>query len=274
MKALTRKLVLGLALFTFPACTLGPVTQNKTAIPEPEALKPTGAALASEGLYFRVLSNSAQAANAGELADRIYQEILSDVKLTESVRPYSLYPLYLYSTREEYLRKTGMPEWSGGVFDRGSIFLYNHEEAVRVLAHEISHLIFWEFFNGPRSDLLWINEGLAMHEEYKTSAQLESQMLTQAGPALASSYLPLAELISMRTALNHKEKEAQTFYLESWLLVRYLLTQGGSVGFYELLRNLKDGQPFNRALAYAFPAKWPTVDALEAAFRSEHRLGY
>lgn len=269
-----RTLILLSTLACLMGCTIGKPVANTRTLHEPPNLNPDSPSTSQDGLYFRILSNASQTEAVRSTADGIYQDILADIKLTDSIRPYSLYPLYLYATKNEYLAKSHMPEWSGGVFNAGRIMIYLHPQAPKVLAHEISHLIFWEFFGQSRQNLLWLNEGLAMHEEYRARSEQLPAALQEAQVTLKAYYMPLKILLDTATALEHKEKEAQIFYVESWLLVRFLIERGGRVGFYELLKNLKAGKPFPQALALAFPFQWPDMAALESSFQTEYAINW
>ncbi|MBI4369813.1 MAG: hypothetical protein HY547_06255 [Elusimicrobia bacterium] len=248
------------------------MTDNRTEMHLVERYRPDGAVSETDTLYFKVISNSPHAQRAGAVADQIYQGILADIKLTESMRPYSLYPFYLYLTRNEYFQKSGMPEWSAGVFNKSGILIYEHRGATETLAHEISHLIFWEFFGNSRPDLLWLNEGIAMREEALARPDKGQDAYSLALPALKGAYLPLAELTATPTALNHKDKDAQIFYIESWLLTGFLIEQGGRVGFYEFLRNLKDRLPLDAAIGQSFPGKWSNLNELENSFKAANAI--
>ncbi|MBI4062825.1 MAG: hypothetical protein HY401_00810 [Elusimicrobia bacterium] len=257
-----------------PHCSFGPISKTSSrVIPKNTNLTPAPPAREIDGLYFKIISNAQTAAEVSKIADMIYRGILADIKLTESFRPYSLMPLYLYQTREEYLQKSGMPEWSGAVFMGNAIVCYEYRGLPQTLAHEISHLIFQEFFAGYRTDLLWLNEGLAMHEEYRARGDaVIREAISASFPILKSSFWPLKDLTQIESALDHREKEARIFYIESWLLVRFLLEKGGRVGFYEMLKALKMKRPLNAAIALGFPGKWNNLQELETSFKTEYSI--
>lgn len=232
-------------------------------------LAPSGLAQEYDGLYFKAIANTAQAQNIVALADDIYQGIVADIKLARDQRPFTLYPLYVYSTKQEYLAKSGMPAWSEGAFRQGRIQTYQHEGLAPVLAHEIAHLIYWEFF-GVQGRHLWLNEGLAMYEEIRLGGVNFEAGINAGKSLLRQHYVPLKELTATQSALSHKDKEAQIFYVESSFLVHYLLTRGGNVGFYEMLRALKQGKTLNEAIGVGFPGRWRNLIELEQAFKLEY----
>lgn len=248
------------------------MTQSRSPLVPLDELKPEDGARTFEGLYFGVISNGRYGHEAAAIADRLYRRVLADTKLTQSLRIYSLYPLYLYRAKQEYLLKSGMPEWSEGVFNNGRILIYEHSRIVEVLAHEIAHLIFWEFFGQSRPDLLWLNEGLAMYEEFKEKRMLEQAVITSAREVMRQEFIDIKTLTQTRTALHHQTKEAQIFYIESWLLVQFLLERGGNVGFYEMLKALKANKNLEVALVTGFPAKWASLQELEYSFKNEYRI--
>lgn len=262
-----------LVLLALSSCTLGPVTATQQ-LARLEELNPDGFGRKVGGFYFELITNVEYADPVVQMADEIYRGVMADTKLSDSERVFSLYPLYFYADRQEYLKKSQMPEWSDAVFRQGMILTYKHDDPLRtkeVLAHEITHLIFWEFFGVPRMDLLWLNEGLAMHEDSKFNKDKSPAHLSLLAQKLKTNYIPLAKLTSVRSAREHKPDEAKTFYIESWLLVKYLLEVGGNVGFYEMLKALKNGRDLNQALAAGFPGKWSNLAQLEDSFKNEKR---
>lgn len=263
-----------MALVALLACTLGPVTPTRLAM-RLEELNPDGFARKTAGFYFELITNVEYADPVLQAADEIYRGVLADTKLSDSARVFSLYPLYFYATRQEYLKKSQMPEWSDAVFRQGMILTYKHDDPLRtkeVLAHEITHLIFWEFFGVPRMDLLWLNEGLAMHEDSKFNKNNSQAHLGLLAQKLKLNYIPLVKLTAVKSAREHKPDEAKAFYIESWLLVKFLLEKGGNVGFFEMLKALKEGRSLVQSIALGFPGKWDNLEALETAFKNELQL--
>mgnify|MGYP001578231637 FL=1 len=260
------------ALLSASSCSFGPVHDNASKQEFSTELAPQGRWRKHEGLYFRVISDASQAEAVGRAAGNIYHAIVTNIKLPRMAKPMSLYPLYFYSTRQEYLEKSRMPEWSAGVFREGRIMLYSHREAPEVLAHEIAHLIYWEFFGPGNTGNLWLNEGLAMYEERKLGGEPFEQSVRDAQGIVKNGYLPLIQLVNTNTALNHQQKDAGIFYAQSWLLVYYLLEHGGNVGFYEMMKALREGYPVDKALAIGFPAKWRDLDKLEESFKIKFNL--
>ena len=246
------------------------MVNNVNDIPRDTALRPSGAASEWNGLYFKTISNSPVSAQVGQIADHLYQKILADAKLTQVMQRAGQTQLYLYQSRAEYLEKSKMPAWSDGVFTPRGIIIYLHPKVPETLAHEITHLIFWEFFGEARAELLWLNEGLAMHEEAQARPERTADAYKSALPVLKGHYLPLAKLTGIASAIKHKNREAHIFYVESWLLVRFLLERGGNVGFYEFLKALKEHAPLDEAIRRAFPGKWNNLDELEMSFRNEY----
>jgi len=236
---------------------------------------PDGSVRKITGLYFEVITNAKTPEMIGSLADELYRGVLSDTKLSNTTRTYSLYPLYFYVTREEYLQKTGMPQWSDGVFRQGVIASWenpNYLRAKEVLAHEITHLIFWEFFGESRMDLLWLNEGLAMYEDSKVQGPMPPGLFAFHQQELKTGYIAFSKLMQTHSAFDHKPDEVETFYIESWFLVKYLLEQGGGVGFYEMLRAFKEHKSLEEAVALAYPSKWRNLSELEGAFKKECQI--
>ena len=74
-------------------------------------------------------------------------------------------------------------------------------------------------------------------EEFKEKKVLDQAILVRARESVRQSFLNLADLTQTRTALHHQTKEVQIFYIESWLLVWFLIEKGGKVSWqFNLLR--------------------------------------
>src|SRR5262249_21720538 len=71
--------------------------------------------------------------------------------------------IYLFRSQGTYHRVTGRPAWSGGAssVSRRIIYLYESEEMLGILAHEMCHVYFDGYFLTGKADPLWLSEGLA-----------------------------------------------------------------------------------------------------------------
>ncbi len=126
------------------------------------------------------------------LAEKDYEQLMLDTGLF-SFRPLGLYPIIVYAESGEYHHKTGQPLWSGGASVGNAVYTYDGEELEPTLAHELTHLIFYEYM-GERPQLRWLNEGLAVYEELRSSSPEEKREIESWSEAAAASPIPFAML--------------------------------------------------------------------------------
>ncbi|MFA6029174.1 MAG: hypothetical protein WC969_04895 [Elusimicrobiota bacterium] len=211
-------------------------------------------------LHFEVRAYAVdRAAAVSELAERSYEGIMRDTGLM-SFMPRGLYPVVIYGSKEEYLRKTGMPSWSGGAAAGNSIYTFEGPQLPAVLAHEMTHLVFNEYMGRDRTDLRWVNEGLAVYEE-RTLANLSY-------PQLDGSHPPLPfDRMSDVAPLSEGAFDAGAWYAQVTSVVRFMIERGGRIGFGQFLASLKDGRTMEDSVRVGFPGIWTSTGALEASWR-------
>lgn len=210
-----------------------------------------------DSLHFRVEAYGADKAQAAsEMAEGLYRKIMEDTGLY-SFMPRELYPLVLYGSREEYLKKTGLPDWSGGVSAGRALYMHEGPGLRPTLAHEMTHLIFNEYLGRQDPSLRWVNEGLAVYEEVEASGQWRGRP--------TSRPIPFREMVNL-APIGEKETLVNDWYGQVGSVVRFMIERGGRVGFGEFLKALKDGRPLDDAVRQGFPGHWSGMAALETAW--------
>lgn len=222
-------------------------------------------------LHFSVKAyGSAKAQAISARAEDLYQTLMMDTNLF-SFMPAGLYELVVYGTHEEYMAKTGQPEWSGGVAYGNAIYSYEGPQLGQVMAHEMTHLIFGEFMGRPRPDLLWVNEGLATYEQAKAAGGKNgpAELFPEARDRVRNQPASMAQLTSF-VPLSSGEAGASNvsaWYAQSQSMVEFLIQHGGRLGFSQLLQGLKDGRACDEALRAAYAGLWTGLDSFYAAWR-------
>jgi acyl-CoA-binding protein len=162
-------------------------------------------------------------------------------------------------------------EWTGGVaFTQYSIIAIginpsNLSWGQEAMAHELTHNVINQVTFNPYSELpVWLNEGLAMHNQGPLSQQFTGPL---AAAVAASKLFSVRSLCSPFSAYADK---ASLSYAESARLVEYLITQYGSDQMLKLLSTFKQGSTYDDALqtVYGFDiegldAKWKSWIALQ-----------
>lgn len=236
-----------------------------------DAVSPAPAALPSESgferldpgaqrldsLHFSVWAYSSEKAQAAsQTAEDLYRKVMEDTGLY-SFMPRELYPLVLYGSREEYLRKTRLPEWSGGASVGRALYMHEGPGLRPVLAHEMTHLVFGEFMGRHEAALRWVNEGLAVYEEQEASGEWRGRPQTRP--------IPFREMVNL-APLGEKDILVNDWYRQVGSVVRFMVERGGRVGFGEFLKTLKDGRALDDAVRQGFPGVWTDMAALETAW--------
>lgn len=211
------------------------------------------------GLHFEVHAYGSERAEAvARLAERLYERIMTDTGLYSFI-PGGLYPIVIYGTREEFLRKTGLPSWSAGAAVGNAIVSYDGPHLAGVLTHEMTHLIWYEYMGRADASERWLNEGLAVYEEQEADP-------TGAPPRFAGAPIPFDRMVDL-APLTEESRLVDAWYQQAGSVVRFLVERGGRVGFGQFLQALRERRPLDEALRLGFPGAWRDAAALEAAWR-------
>lgn len=202
-----------------------------------------------ESLHFLVRAYGAETARRlSDSAEASYNRVMVDTDLF-SFRPRELYRIVVYGSQDEYRRKTGLPEWSGGVSIGNAIYTYLSPQVDRTIAHEMTHLIFFEFMHRADAELRWLNEGLAVYQEAKAIGARPSDGSVRRPP------IPMSEMTRLAPA-DERGYTVDAWYAQATSMVRFMLERGGRLGFSRFLAALKDRQPIDAAIGASFPGAW------------------
>jgi len=145
----------------------------------------------------------------------------------------------LYSSREDYLRSTNQPEWSGGSANirKRSIdtFFHARDFLDTTLPHEMTHLIFREFVGYDRWLPLWLDEGIACSQE-KDGGQYVGIARVLVKTKMFIQLDKLTEITKPGLFMP------EVFYAESAAVVAFLLQQYGREKFIDFCRALRDNK--------------------------------
>lgn len=128
---------------------------------------------------------------------------------------------------------------------------------MRIMAHEITHVIVFRFLDGPIP--LFLNEGFAEFISYRAVAmqagrsEFDMRTLQLIEP---KDFIPLETLAVMR---DYPEGKVETFYRESEWLVRALILKHDSKLFYALLKEVSGGARFQDSLSQLYGKEIETL---------------
>ena len=218
-------------------------------------------------LHFKVKAYGiSQTRGYADTAEALYTRIMNDTGLY-SFRPRELYRIVVYGTHDEYRKKTGQPEWSGGVAVGNAIYTYASPRVEGVLAHEMSHLIWFEYMGVMRGnqDHRWVNEGLAVYQEAK-SLGAKTDIFVNLRGSLRAAPLAMDSMIRLVPA-TERAYEVSLWYAQAESMTRFMIERGGRIGYSQFLGALKDGKNFDSAIETGFPGQWRNLGELETAWK-------
>jgi len=158
--------------------------------------------------------------------------------------------IYIYANRDQYIKETKQPEWSGGCADyyNKKLWTYPHARGFfdSILPHELGHIMFREMVGFKRRVPLWLDEGVASYQEKsKRYAALEIVRNALAEDKLLS----INELEEIRNPNDLKDNEnVELFYAEAVSIVYFLISEYSKEKFVSLCRYLKENMTLNNAL--------------------------
>ena len=216
-----------------------------------------------ESAHFLVKAYTSETATAfSKTCEASYNRVMGDVGLY-SFAPAKPYNIVVYKNADEYRKKTGQPNWSGGISYGNAILVYESEKAPAVLAHEMTHLIFNEFM-GPANtpDKRWINEGLAVFEETRTDISSSVVYNQRVHDLVKPNPIPFSQMINL-IPIGEQDVMVERWYAQVYSVISLMISRGGALGFSIFIAKLKDGLSLDVAAADAFPNLWKNPGDLE-----------
>lgn len=218
-----------------------------------------------QSLHFLVYAYGHENVNAYSLlAEQNYQRIMHDTGLYSFV-PRESYRIVVYADQEEFLKKTGQPQWSGGIACGNAILIFDWEHVEPIMAHEMTHVIFNEFMGRHIEGLTWINEGLAVYEEIMASPFQRREIYAEAAKTLKEKYIPFSQMAVLVPATEEK-RLVNSWYMQVGSIVQFMIEHGGRLGFSIFLNHLRKGLSVDSAIEEAFPGLWEDMQSLEKSW--------
>ena len=172
--------------------------------------------------------------------------------------------IFIYPNRNQYLKRTGQPQWSEGVasYTDKTISSYAWSEGFldALLPHEMTHLIFRDYVGFKGEVPLWLDEGVAQWmEPHKREAVKEAiRHLAQ-----TRSLFSLDQMMTLDIRRSADPELVQIYYVQAVSLVDFLITTYGASRFTNFCRQLRDGKSIEDSLRFAYPIAIRSINELE-----------
>lgn len=204
--------------------------------------------------------------------EKYYDNIVQDIGFYEASVPQKEIKIYIFGSKEEYIRQTGRPLWSQGfasLSDWG-VYTYENENLRLVLPHELTHLMFEMFLEGKQAtdDILWIKEGLALFEEMREDENYRKNVLgLMQRTVMENKYVPTDEISKIKLTENSSNESVNLWYAQSGAMICFLIEQRTRNRFYNFCNALKNFKEFDKSLSYAYAGEFMTAADLDAPFK-------
>ena len=177
--------------------------------------------------------------------------------------------IYIYPTKDEFLKATGQNVWSHGVasYKAKEIKSYEWGEGFleALLPHEITHLIFRDYVGFEGEIPIWLDEGVAQWEEPAKRAIVRSVMKSalESGRALSLRELTQTDVRKVTDA-----DRALHFYIQAASLIDFLVRKFGADNFIAFCRQLRDGKTLDEALSFTYQTTMRDLTQMEEKWKN------
>jgi hypothetical protein len=204
--------------------------------------------------------------------ERVYKKIIKDIsygrkELFKSIN--KKVKIYICKDRASFLRKSGIYKWAKAFFIPGKwiIMLYQSPDKDYVfdetLTHELTHMLLEDFMRENMENVpLWLNEGLAMFEEYSKDRKFANWT---GNSTYLYRKLKKGEFMNLEELFLNREDRSMVnlFYKESQSIVAYLINSrpGYRKRFTQMLLKIKEGKNLEEALTSSY-SKYKSLEDL------------
>ncbi len=247
-----------------------------------------------ETRHYRVKTNAGwrmlnAAADAMESVHAFYREVWGIVpdppvgRPDPELRDITISPIALniYRTKEEYLKRSGAPEWSGGVFKGDEVATYDYSggtdgeswrDSLKTLFHEASHQFMREAVGNVPS---FVNEGVACL--FEGIDILPNGTIVRDQPVMSrlndlEQRIRRGQLRTLRDVMDPVKGNEPSFYSPRWGLFYYLRMCVDDQGAYiyrdlldDYIYEFKKGTPGNTVEHFEELLLEPTADSTGVA---------
>jgi hypothetical protein len=178
--------------------------------------------------------------------------------------------VYLYQDGKSYAAHTGMNPWALAHINVQEKTVYGHaaSDFQRVLAHELGHLFFSQFFIAKSTaPPLWLNEGVASLMEWQYGLERDQQALDR--HLVMKGTIPFDQFLSYHYAHATAEdgESVGLWYIQAQSVTRYLMRGFSQAQFVQMCGALRAGKSLDESLREAYGLAIPNATTLERLWR-------
>lgn len=175
--------------------------------------------------------------------------------------------VYIYESRDAYLKTTRSPQWSAGRADYKARSISTYADSTgfftSLLPHEMTHFILREFVGFKAEIPLWLDEGVAQWvEEGENNAHVKNTMVMLL--YAQNRLVPLAQLTTMGVKEVDATKDPIEFYSQAVSIVGFVIDSFGAEAFRKFCVQLREGRTLDDALRFTYPTSIRSMQDLES----------
>lgn len=178
--------------------------------------------------------------------------------------------VYLYRDAESYRSRAAMAPYVKAhirVMDK-EVFGFMSPDFQRVMAHELGHLYFSQFFLAKSTaPPLWLNEGVASLMEWDYGLDGDRSDMERYLRLRGTIPFNVFLAYSYQQAGPHDGEKVGLWYNQAQSVTRYLLRGHGPSAFYRFCHGLREGLSMDESLRGAYGMAIPDAGVLERLWR-------
>ncbi|MBI3549916.1 MAG: hypothetical protein HY078_12840 [Elusimicrobia bacterium] len=244
-------------------------TRPAQAPSPPEPRTPTGF-VKTQTQHFLIFSEGTAAPGAFvQAVENLHANLMIDLAAFSPWASGERVSIFLFRNQDSYRRVTGRPAWSGGAssVSKRKIYLYESDELMGILAHEMCHIFFDSFFMGGANDPLWLSEGMATLVQVERGLSSPNWLPENLDILSRGGGFKIDDLMRIENTSGANDDNVRLWYTQSYSIVRFLLRTQVRSAFLRFCNYLRQGVPVQAALYRAYGAPYNRVKALETAWR-------
>ncbi|MBI4346779.1 MAG: hypothetical protein HY553_07975 [Elusimicrobia bacterium] len=253
-----------------------PAPQSTQALRRHEQVPVSEAPAVPKGFSFEQLRHfnvytegEPAAAEFLETLEKLHANLMLDLAAFSPWAREERVSIFLFRNQDSYRRVTGRPAWSGGAssVSKRKIYLYESEELIGILAHELCHIYFDGFFVGGKTNPLWLSEGLATLVQVERGLASPNWLPENLDVLNRGGGFTFDDLMRVEDTSGANDDNVRLWYTQAYSVVRFLIRAQWKSSFFHFCRHLRDGRPVQEALYRAYGMPFNRVKALEYAWR-------